>query len=895
VTSRLHLSVLLLLALFPGAAWGDFAKPLVRMQQAGSDLGAAPTINVVSGGTCVRNSPLNRFDCTYTGGGGGTPGGSDKDVQFNSSGAFGGDDGFVWDNVNKRAGLKTTTPAVELDVNGSVAFRQKTVVCPTTPGTQPNDCLIDPTGAAEIHVTLNGAHIDGEVVFICAISGGVDGRLVTIVDDIDRAVAGHTVAYVALESDLCTYGAAADRIKMPNDVFSYSRGRDEAWVVQYSSSLSRWLPAQGLALHNLLDTRAHVDTTTHTPVFGDLIFGGTGTWSWLPGNITTTRKFLRSLGNGSINTSEIWDTLVPGDLGSGFVDATTDLSNALCDDSNNILKHVAGVWTCSTAAGTGTVTSVAGGVGVTNSPEPIVGSGTVDLDIFSLTTEAVPADGDWFPFVDVSVGTTPASQRKATLANLRTALGNPTGSGTATRLAFWNTATDLTSDAAAYWDNVNKRLAIGATTAPVTQVHVIGSGLQRVRATAFGADVSTSVSRFQVYKSRGTAPITAGAILSGDQMGGVDWLGDDGALGGTSSIAMLGSAAENFSGTNRGAVLDWLITPIGSGSAVQAMRLADDGSLLVGTTTKRAGTQLSVASAAQIPKVQGSDAAAGTLTLSSTSHATKGKVLFGNSNYDESTDRLALDTITAADVRLLILGTGTANDDPHIKLLGFGVNAVPQLDFFASRGTIPSTPGASANGDFLMELEGIGDEGTLNPVPSIVLRGIAAQNFSAGNRGAHLDFRMTAVGTGISAQVMRLAEDGSLLIGTQTQTAGVLLSVASGVRATGTVTVTSAASPQVSLLNASGGKSTLTDGAHAATLDYTLPSSQTAGVFKNTGSGTLSWALVAGTDFATQTANTVFAGPANGGAASPSFRALAPADIPTAYWMPLATLYGGLT
>jgi len=41
-------------------------------------------------------------------------------------------------------------------------------------------------------------------------------------------------------------------------------------------------------------------------------------------------------------------------------------------------------------------------------------------------------------------------------------------------------------------------------------------------------------------------------------------------------------------------------------------------------------------------------------------------------------------------------------------------------------------------------------------------------------------------------------------------------------------------------------------------------------------------ASVAGTDFATQTANRVFAGPSSGSAAAPTFRAVAMADLPAA-------------
>jgi hypothetical protein len=44
-------------------------------------------------------------------------------------------------------------------------------------------------------------------------------------------------------------------------------------------------------------------------------------------------------------------------------------------------------------------------------------------------------------------------------------LTNPvTGTGTATRVAFWDTGSSISSDADLYWDNVNKRLGIGTAT-----------------------------------------------------------------------------------------------------------------------------------------------------------------------------------------------------------------------------------------------------------------------------------------------------------------------------------------------------------------------------------------------------------------------------------------------
>lgn len=68
--------------------------------------------------------------------------------------------------------------------------------------------------------------------------------------------------------------------------------------------------------------------------------------------------------------------------------------------------------------GPGTVSSVAGGVGITNSPDPIVTTGDVNLDIFKLTAESTLSSGDWLAFVDVSVGTTPADQRKVLVSDL---------------------------------------------------------------------------------------------------------------------------------------------------------------------------------------------------------------------------------------------------------------------------------------------------------------------------------------------------------------------------------------------------------------------------------------------------------------------------------------------
>jgi hypothetical protein len=51
-----------------------------------------------------------------------------------------------------------------------------------------------------------------------------------------------------------------------------------------------------------------------------------------------------------------------------------------------------------------------------------------------------------------------------------------TGSGVATRVAFWTGTSSLGSDANLYWDNTNKRLGIG-TAAPVNRLGVVGGNI----------------------------------------------------------------------------------------------------------------------------------------------------------------------------------------------------------------------------------------------------------------------------------------------------------------------------------------------------------------------------------------------------------------------------------
>lgn len=70
----------------------------------------------------------------------------------------------------------------------------------------------------------------------------------------------------------------------------------------------------GGANHNILSA-THPDSLIASTVLGDIIHGNeTPKWARLPGNITTTRRFLRQVGDGAISAVPAWDTIQDADI-----------------------------------------------------------------------------------------------------------------------------------------------------------------------------------------------------------------------------------------------------------------------------------------------------------------------------------------------------------------------------------------------------------------------------------------------------------------------------------------------------------------------------------------------------------------------------------------------------
>jgi len=107
-----------------GAAGGTFTLNV------GTGQGITVNPDTIQVKDCAANEILKRdagdtdWVCAIDlqGGAGATPGGNNGAVQFNNSGAFGGDaTTFSWNNTDKRLGIGTASPNARLQINGAIS------------------------------------------------------------------------------------------------------------------------------------------------------------------------------------------------------------------------------------------------------------------------------------------------------------------------------------------------------------------------------------------------------------------------------------------------------------------------------------------------------------------------------------------------------------------------------------------------------------------------------------------------------------------------------------------------------------------------------------------------------------------------------------------------------
>lgn len=217
-------------------------------------------------------------------------------------------------------------------------------------------------------------------------------------------------------------------------------------------------------------------------------------------------------------------------------------------------------WATRTIAGTTNRISLTNGTGVAGNPTididaayvgqtSITTLGTITTGTWNATTIAVNHGGTGqtsYTDGQLLIGNTSGNTlTKATLTAgtgisitngngsitvASTTAGTVTGSGTATRVAFWDTTTDISSDSKFYWDNTNKGLAIGGTTSTVISVFGVSAPFQQLITNDGGTGLTTATIG---YTSSPTILIgfAEGTLASPNPVADTDVLGSIGAVG----------------------------------------------------------------------------------------------------------------------------------------------------------------------------------------------------------------------------------------------------------------------------------------------------------------------------------------------------------------------------
>lgn len=169
---------------------------------------------------------------------------------------------------------------------------------------------------------------------------------------------------------------------------------------------------------------------------------------------------------------------------------------------------------------------------------------------------------------------------------------NNSSAYTAGSVIFSN-GTSLTQDNANFfWDDTNHALGIGiapATTAVLDLVNNSGAA-KAIQATGYGSNVGFRGRRADGTLSSPTASQTGDILtfFSGRGYGASQF-----AAASTGVINVV--AGENFTNTSNATYLQFEVTPTGSVTAVESMRIAPTGNVLIGTTTDNSTQKLQVA------------------------------------------------------------------------------------------------------------------------------------------------------------------------------------------------------------------------------------------------------------------------------------------------------------
>src|SRR3990167_9340840 len=114
-----------------------------------------------------------------------------------------------------------------------------------------------------------------------------------------------------------------------NSLYFYAADKFGVSNLYWISDAGITCDLQLAAAHTILSA-THTDSLAGTVVLGDVIYGNsTPAWTRLAGQITTTRKFLRQTGTGTVSAVPVWDTILAADVPGSALTRTDDTNVTL--------------------------------------------------------------------------------------------------------------------------------------------------------------------------------------------------------------------------------------------------------------------------------------------------------------------------------------------------------------------------------------------------------------------------------------------------------------------------------------------------------------------------------------------------------------------------------------